>query len=923
MRIYWACTHVTLRETEIPLLLDAGLEVIPEEPSESILTPQELKSYECPKEHEINNMWQNRCSIDEKPLGIMRRAHLSTRKGQISEFEKTLFNLWIDVIYVATDLKTACEVASWFDGIIVFRQFGINDILGDFRQQVDKMDPEILKKIILCPIFDSITELEECQRFGGIHVIHGTRDIIPHLEWQGYEESEHYAVVAHNVKQATHAADTVDKLSPFARSYITWLYGKNQISHVPLVIRQAFLVSGYQTRKDYYKNLARRRLLLYPFDNPYHNHYTNIEAVASSIPTLTMALNPLARENGVHKLSPQERKEIGVCESIDEMTSWAVKLYDDPDGLSRLVTNQKKLLYPFTSANVASEIKGFISFLKKRIHDRRASDKIVCPSKDIPAFLEHGFDKRLELRQYFAENGGNLPGSLFPGLCRHSDYGDKAIVYPAEPPIVVDLAAPGQRYVAGNHQFLFSVKGHDTIGICVEIWRDDKCVNRHYFYGSPDGQECLNCYVPLDKPANLIFHLASIGNDPIEIESVAHKITSKQDTGASNNENAMLHWLHPHIASAFTSVSPLITPNDEVNRYGLIIKQEETHQLILPPVLLEKDVEAELEMTLQVDARAKINLSFECWVNDKVSHRNKSDYKLEAGTNTILLKVGGAPDEFTPVIYIRSLSSDIYARELRVKGGRAANDNQSHQDVIDIPTFYGQFNPPVDKYLWENFFHTYDHPGIFVECGACDGVTDSSCLMFQKSFGWSGLNIEPTPYFYEKLKVNRPLDRNLNIALSNEEGTATFKHAIHPFWGRHFGNGSLTHQKEHLGELKGAGCEFEDIKVHTKRFADVLEDEDLPRLDLMVLDVEGHEMTVLEDLEEWKIKPKVFCVEFPQSGLENLRALIEKNGYTFYGTSYSNAFWVQPEMLPEDFIAPDHKQSKKQVLSRFLKWLRP
>ena len=159
--------------------------------------------------------------------------------------------------------------------------------------------------------------------------------------------------------------------------------------------------------------------------------------------------------------------------------------------------------------------------------------------------------------------------------------------------------------------------------------------------------------------------------------------------------------------------------------------------------------------------------------------------------------------------------------------------------------------------------------------------------------GWKGINIEPTPYFFEKLKINRPKDRNLNIALSNKDGTAIFKQAVHPFWGRHFGNGSLTHQAGHFKELKEMGCEFENYKVKIKKFRDLLIEEKLQRFDLMVLDVEGHELQIIEDISKWIIQPSVFCIEYPQTGLEKLRSLLENVGYEFFGTSHSNAYWTK------------------------------
>ena len=63
--------------------------------------------------------------------------------------------------------------------------------------------------------------------------------------------------------------------------------------------------------------------------------------------------------------------------------------------------------------------------------------------------------------------------------------------------------------------------------------------------------------------------------------------------------------------------------------------------------------------------------------------------------------------------------------------------------------FYGQFDPPVDRFLFERFFAGSKRPGVFIECGAFDGETESSCKFFEESLGWWGTGIrtaraEPT-----------------------------------------------------------------------------------------------------------------------------------------------------------------------------------
>ena len=112
--------------------------------------------------------------------------------------------------------------------------------------------------------------------------------------------------------------------------------------------------------------------------------------------------------------------------------------------------------------------------------------------------------------------------------------------------------------------------------------------------------------------------------------------------------------------------------------------------------------------------------------------------------------------------------------------------------------YYGQLE--LDKVLYETFFKD-KRDGFFVECGAYDGVDESTCKFFEETMGWKGLNIEPVPYTFERLIKNRPNTINENYAISSKNGVATFTNPLHPVLGRNFGCGSLKHSEVHWNSI--------------------------------------------------------------------------------------------------------------------------
>lgn len=206
--------------------------------------------------------------------------------------------------------------------------------------------------------------------------------------------------------------------------------------------------------------------------------------------------------------------------------------------------------------------------------------------------------------------------------------------------------------------------------------------------------------------------------------------------------------------------------------------------------------------------------------------------------------------------------------------------------------FFGQFNPPVDKVIYDRYFGRSLLRGTYIECGAGDGISESSCYFFEKYMGWRAINIECSPPLYERLCANRPTSINLQIALSDAPGSVTFKHAIHPVIGEVFGNGSVSHAPSHIAELDAMGCTYVDYEVPAVTYNQVIADQGVTQLDLMVLDIEGYEMTALRGMAGATVLPTVMCVEFGHVGLDRLVDELSQFGYYFDMVADANAFFL-------------------------------
>lgn len=213
--------------------------------------------------------------------------------------------------------------------------------------------------------------------------------------------------------------------------------------------------------------------------------------------------------------------------------------------------------------------------------------------------------------------------------------------------------------------------------------------------------------------------------------------------------------------------------------------------------------------------------------------------------------------------------------------------------VIQGRRYYGQFDPPLDAVLHGQYFADDRRDGVFVECGAFDGQTESTCKFFEETLGWRGVNLEPSPPIFRRLLRNRPRSLNVQAALSDRDGEATFTGIVHPDFGEFCTNGSLRHGEDHMGQMRKAGWQTREYAVRTTTWRRLVVDAGLTHVDLLVLDVEGAELQVLAGMAGCPVLPCVICVEHGHLGVPRMREAVEPLGYRYDGSRDVNSFFIR------------------------------
>ncbi|HEV7938784.1 MAG TPA: FkbM family methyltransferase [Solirubrobacteraceae bacterium] len=144
--------------------------------------------------------------------------------------------------------------------------------------------------------------------------------------------------------------------------------------------------------------------------------------------------------------------------------------------------------------------------------------------------------------------------------------------------------------------------------------------------------------------------------------------------------------------------------------------------------------------------------------------------------------------------------------------------------------------------------------GCCVEVGANDGRTGSASYLFEQR-GWQCLLVEPIPTLVEEIRRHRSC-KVVNCAASASEGEAKFFIAenVEAVSG-------LDLSPERADWIQRAGGTIKEITVRTATLDSLLEEAGFGALDFVTIDVEGHELSVLEGFDLEKHSPRIVILE--------------------------------------------------------------
>jgi FkbM family methyltransferase len=194
-----------------------------------------------------------------------------------------------------------------------------------------------------------------------------------------------------------------------------------------------------------------------------------------------------------------------------------------------------------------------------------------------------------------------------------------------------------------------------------------------------------------------------------------------------------------------------------------------------------------------------------------------------------------------------------------------------------------------DKYIYEKYFQNMniENP-IYFEAGALDGIKYSNTKFFEETLGWNGVLVEPNPIEYKKLIKNRN-EHNFfyNTILSNstEELDFIYVNGCHAAVSGITSTLPSSHYSKYLNNSSTIEKKMKPISLDKAL-------ENVSKVDFFVLDVEGHELEVLQSFSFNK-PIYVMMVENLDVNDIRIRNFLESKSYKLVEVLHQNEIYMK------------------------------
>ena len=370
--LLWALTHPTLVKAEVPLLREAGFEVVVQEPTTHV---RAVEVIEYPDVSDYPNPANDARIVAARDLGS--RVRLGPRGGLVTAGESAIINWAFDAIMTDDERIVEQRLPRWFHGAVLFRDYG--NVPGTLTQDRGPRRGHHAN-IVGVPILSGL----EATRFErSLPRVHTLGTVVPQPPAKMKRVSAGHAVVSIFVAGLESE-----------REFLPWLTAFRSALPSDAEIRvfggHESLTSDYQALgvkpigrlpdAEYWALFAAADLWVYPHQERLHSHYIPLEAISLGIPCIMTAQTAVAGE--CRSAITANSESCGIVANRHGLGPLAARLLQSPDERQQVVARQRELLRPFSRETVLDQARALVEIVTEIGASRRRPTQPCIRAQD-------------------------------------------------------------------------------------------------------------------------------------------------------------------------------------------------------------------------------------------------------------------------------------------------------------------------------------------------------------------------------------------------------------------------------------------------------------------------------------------------------------------------------------------------------------
>lgn len=196
---------------------------------------------------------------------------------------------------------------------------------------------------------------------------------------------------------------------------------------------------------------------------------------------------------------------------------------------------------------------------------------------------------------------------------------------------------------------------------------------------------------------------------------------------------------------------------------------------------------------------------------------------------------------------------------------------EGREGILAEERLYSNFD---EELIIRDFFQDR-RDGFYLDVGCAQAVKGSNTFYLEKHLGWRGIGVDAQAEYAPEWKEVRPNSLFVSFLVSDQSDVSE------KFF-KSYGRGISSTDRE-WASGKGFGVEWptEEVQAQTITLDDLLDHEGVTKIDLLSMDIEGHEPKALAGFDIGRFRPELVVIERQVKREKNslVSAYFERNGY--------------------------------------------